>query len=183
MHSIVYAIIFTRKGLERFDCSETTAADSSDFPLLPWKLMSSYVPSPSQGGHNRCNQKRALRDPIYVDISLAPNRRKRVKIETTRNAFAYVFAGQSGSSMHRIRARFRADPLSTQTPTRSTTRGITRLCSSIPATKLLFEAVKKASDFCWYPASPIQERSYTKADPKRPAGRWPARNNNLTVAD
>jgi quercetin 2,3-dioxygenase len=32
-------------------------------------------------------------DPSYLDISVAPNRRKRLKIETTRNAFAYVFAG------------------------------------------------------------------------------------------
>ena len=32
-------------------------------------------------------------DPSYVDISVPPNRRKRLKIETTRNAFAYVFAG------------------------------------------------------------------------------------------
>jgi hypothetical protein len=32
-------------------------------------------------------------DPRYVDISVPPNRRKRIKVETTRNAFAYVFAG------------------------------------------------------------------------------------------
>jgi quercetin 2,3-dioxygenase len=32
-------------------------------------------------------------DPGYLDISVAPNRQKRLKIETTRNAFAYVFAG------------------------------------------------------------------------------------------
>jgi redox-sensitive bicupin YhaK (pirin superfamily) len=32
-------------------------------------------------------------DPGYVDVSVAPNRRKRLKIETRRNAFAYVFAG------------------------------------------------------------------------------------------
>lgn len=32
-------------------------------------------------------------DPSYLDISVAPNRQKRLKIETTRNAFAYVFAG------------------------------------------------------------------------------------------
>jgi hypothetical protein len=35
-------------------------------------------------------------DPHYLDISVAPGRRKRLKVETTRNAFAYVFAG-SGS--------------------------------------------------------------------------------------
>ena len=33
-------------------------------------------------------------DPTYVDIYVAPNRRKRIKIDTTRNAFAYVFAGE-----------------------------------------------------------------------------------------
>ncbi len=32
-------------------------------------------------------------DPNYLDISVAPGQRKRLEIETTRNAFAYVFAG------------------------------------------------------------------------------------------
>jgi redox-sensitive bicupin YhaK (pirin superfamily) len=32
-------------------------------------------------------------DPRYVDISVPPFKRKRIKVETTRNAFAYVFAG------------------------------------------------------------------------------------------
>jgi hypothetical protein len=32
-------------------------------------------------------------DPRYVDISVPPGRRKRIQVETTRNAFAYVFAG------------------------------------------------------------------------------------------
>lgn len=32
-------------------------------------------------------------DPNYLDISVPPNRTKRLKVETTRNAFAYVFAG------------------------------------------------------------------------------------------
>ena len=35
-------------------------------------------------------------DPNYLDVSVAPRQRKRLKVETTRNAFAYVFAG-SGS--------------------------------------------------------------------------------------
>jgi redox-sensitive bicupin YhaK (pirin superfamily) len=35
-------------------------------------------------------------DPRYVDISIPPGRTKRIKVETTRNALAYVFAG-SGS--------------------------------------------------------------------------------------
>jgi len=32
-------------------------------------------------------------DPSYIDVSVAPGRRKRLRIETTRTAFAYVFAG------------------------------------------------------------------------------------------
>jgi redox-sensitive bicupin YhaK (pirin superfamily) len=35
-------------------------------------------------------------DPRYVDISVPPGKRKRIQVETTRNAFTYVFAG-SGS--------------------------------------------------------------------------------------
>ncbi len=33
-------------------------------------------------------------DPIYLDVSVPPGRRKVLPIETTRNAFAYVFAGK-----------------------------------------------------------------------------------------
>jgi quercetin 2,3-dioxygenase len=32
-------------------------------------------------------------DPQYLDIFVPPGRQKRLKVETTRNAFAYVFAG------------------------------------------------------------------------------------------
>jgi redox-sensitive bicupin YhaK (pirin superfamily) len=32
-------------------------------------------------------------DPAYVDISVPPNKRKGIKVDVTRNAFAYVFAG------------------------------------------------------------------------------------------
>ena len=32
-------------------------------------------------------------DPRYVDVFIPPNRRKRIKVELTRNAFAYLFAG------------------------------------------------------------------------------------------
>jgi quercetin 2,3-dioxygenase len=32
-------------------------------------------------------------DPHYVDISVPPGRRKRLKVDTSRHAFAYVFAG------------------------------------------------------------------------------------------
>src|SRR5207244_9440541 len=32
-------------------------------------------------------------DPVYLDISVPPGRRKKLPVETTRQAFAYVFAG------------------------------------------------------------------------------------------
>jgi redox-sensitive bicupin YhaK (pirin superfamily) len=32
-------------------------------------------------------------DPNYIDISVPPGQKKRIKIDVTRNAFAYVFAG------------------------------------------------------------------------------------------
>ena len=32
-------------------------------------------------------------DPHYIDVSVPAGRKKRLKVETTRNAFAYVFAG------------------------------------------------------------------------------------------
>jgi len=35
-------------------------------------------------------------DPQYIDVSVPPGKRKRLKVDTTRHAFAYVFAG-SGS--------------------------------------------------------------------------------------
>src|SRR6201998_4776859 len=38
-------------------------------------------------------------DPVYIDVSVAPGRRKSLPVETTRHAFAYVFAG-SGKFCH-----------------------------------------------------------------------------------
>src|SRR5260370_9911329 len=32
-------------------------------------------------------------DPIYLDVSVPPGRRKTLPVETTRHAFAYIFAG------------------------------------------------------------------------------------------
>jgi redox-sensitive bicupin YhaK (pirin superfamily) len=32
-------------------------------------------------------------DPIYVDVTVPPGKRKKLSVETTRHAFAYVFAG------------------------------------------------------------------------------------------
>ncbi|MEZ5352768.1 MAG: pirin family protein [Bryobacteraceae bacterium] len=34
-------------------------------------------------------------EPVYIDVSVAPGRRKSLPVETTRHAFAYVFAGSA----------------------------------------------------------------------------------------
>ena len=47
-------------------------------------------------------------DPIYLDVSVPPGRRKTLPVETTRHAFAYVFAG-SGKVLQCVRTARRAD--------------------------------------------------------------------------
>src|SRR5438105_15166023 len=47
-------------------------------------------------------------DPNYLDIFVPPGQRKRFNIDTTRNAFAYVFAG-SGTF------RYASNPLAVRT--------------------------------------------------------------------
>jgi redox-sensitive bicupin YhaK (pirin superfamily) len=53
-------------------------------------------------------------DPAYVDISVPPNRTRRIAVETTRHAFAYVFAGSGrfgGASAPRaVRTESATDP-------------------------------------------------------------------------
>jgi hypothetical protein len=53
-------------------------------------------------------------EPSYVDVSVPPGKRKRIAIETTRNAFAYVFAGsgtfRGASDPHAVLTESGADP-------------------------------------------------------------------------
>jgi redox-sensitive bicupin YhaK (pirin superfamily) len=49
-------------------------------------------------------------DPRYLDISVAPNRSKRIPVERSRHAFAYVFAGSG-------RFRDASDPQAVRTET------------------------------------------------------------------
>ena len=47
-------------------------------------------------------------EPIYLDVSVSPGKRKTLPVETTRHAFAYVFAG-SGQVLQRVGPTRRAD--------------------------------------------------------------------------
>ena len=46
-------------------------------------------------------------EPVYLDVSVAPGRRKKLPVETTRHAFAYVFAVAKSSATRRSRLRCR----------------------------------------------------------------------------
>jgi redox-sensitive bicupin YhaK (pirin superfamily) len=62
-------------------------------------------------------------DPIYLDISVPPGKRRTLPVETTRHAFAYVFAGEG---------TFR-DASAPQGVMTDTTGGLTNgLCSTRP---------------------------------------------------
>ena len=75
-------------------------------------------------------------DPIYLDVSVPPGKRKTLPVETTRHAFAYVFAG-SGTF------RNASEPQAVKTDTMggagssaaATTSATGRSSSSIAATK------------------------------------------------
>jgi hypothetical protein len=74
-------------------------------------------------------------DPNYIDVSVPPGKRKRLKVETTRNAFAYVFAGsgtfRDASDPQAVLTESGADPNAPPVYDARTTRS----CSSTAATK------------------------------------------------
>ena len=55
-------------------------------------------------------------DPIYLDVSVPPGKRKTLPVETTRHAFAYVFAG-IGQVLQRLRTARRAHRIRRTGPT------------------------------------------------------------------
>ena len=99
-------------------------------------------------------------DPIYLDVSVPPGKRKTLPVETTRHAFAYVFAG-SGTF------RNASDPRAVKTDgiggrrrlRRPTTSATARWCSSTAATKSRCRPASRASGFCSCPGSRSKSRS------------------------
>ena len=57
-------------------------------------------------------------EPIYLDVSVPPGRRKTLPVETTRHAFAYVFAGSGKFCNARARSRCPPEPVEWWTPRR-----------------------------------------------------------------
>ena len=75
-------------------------------------------------------------DPIYLDVSVPPGKRKSLPVETTRHAFAYVFAGSgtfcnASAPLACDRRRERSDGA----PSLDRRRATARSSCSIAATK------------------------------------------------
>ena len=95
-------------------------------------------------------------DPIYLDISVPPGKKKVLPVETTRHAFAYVFAG-SGVFGNASDLQAGQEPTSWDlTGNRRTTA---RLFFSIAAMKLRCRPARRESVFCWFRGSRLRSRS------------------------
>ena len=92
-------------------------------------------------------------DPIYVDVSVPPGRRKTLPIETTRHAFAYVFAGSGKFCNASGPLSVPTEPVGWWTKRLPRRQTIDRLYSLIAATKLSYRRAMKGSAFSWSRAS------------------------------
>ena len=98
-------------------------------------------------------------DPNYVvDISVPPGKQKRIQVETSRNAFAYVFAG-SGTF------RDASDPQAVLTESGGGSECACKVRRkepfasyfSIAAMRSLCRLDLKAFDSCWFLGKPLEE--------------------------
>ena len=100
-------------------------------------------------------------DPRYLDISVPPGTRKTLPVETTRHAFAYVFAG-SGTFRDASQPRDRPDRGRRTAPRRrqirDERRATDRSSSSTAATKSSCRPATRASASCWFRASRSKSR-------------------------
>ena len=97
-------------------------------------------------------------DPIYFDVSVPPGKRKTLPVETTRHAFAYVFAG-AGKFCNA------SGPLAVPTEAgrlggharRRRRRTTARSCSSTAATRSTVQAGEKGIRFLLVSGKPLGE--------------------------
>ena len=93
-------------------------------------------------------------DPIYLDVSVPPGRRKTLPVETTRHAFAYVFAGSGKfcNASGPLAGADRRRRLAGYEPS-AQRRTTARWCSSTAATKSPCRPGRKGSVSCSSPES------------------------------
>ena len=88
-------------------------------------------------------------DPVYLDVSVPPGQRKTLPVETTRHAFAYVFAGSGKFCNAPARSRCRPKGWDGRTPRRRRRRTTVRSCSLTAATKSRFKPATTGFGSCW----------------------------------
>ena len=74
-------------------------------------------------------------DPTYLDVTVPPGKRKPLPVETTRHAFAYVFAGEGSSATPRSLLPFPPKPSTGPIQPSHATPTTVRSSSLIAATK------------------------------------------------
>ena len=92
-------------------------------------------------------------DPVYIDVSVPPGRRKTLPVEITRHAFAYVFAGSGNSATPPVRSLCRPNRSAGSTRRLRKKPATARSCSSTAATKWWCKPATTASASCWFRAS------------------------------
>ena len=108
-------------------------------------------------------------DPHYIDVSIPPNTKKRIPIETQRHAFAYVFAGAGqflDASDPRAAPTEWADVDNGEamlegeaTGTPAVHAGNRYWCFSTAVTRSLCSRVRRGSVSCSCPANPCRNLS------------------------
>jgi quercetin 2,3-dioxygenase len=102
----------------------------------------------------------AADDPIYLDVSVVPGRRKKLPVETTRHAFAYVFGG--GAKFCNASGPSKCLPKGSNgsIPLHPPKRRIVRLCYSIMATSWRSRREKTVSVSCFAPENRSRNQSH-----------------------
>ena len=101
-------------------------------------------------GQRAARSTASRRIPIYLDVSVPPGKRKTLPVETTRHAFAYVFAG-SGTFRNASDPRaVKTDGIGfAATDRRPTKSAIARCSCSTAATKSRCRPASRAFGSCW----------------------------------
>jgi redox-sensitive bicupin YhaK (pirin superfamily) len=97
--------------------------------------------------------------PVYLDVSVAAGKRKSLPVETERNAFAYVFAGQGKFCNASAPLAVPTEGSGWSTPSRRRRRTTARSSSSAAATRSPCRPARKACASSSSPASRSRSRS------------------------
>ena len=88
-------------------------------------------------------------EPQYIDVSVPPGKRKSLPVETTRHAFAYVFAGSGRFATLRLPWTCPPRVWAGRTPLFPRKRTTAHWCCLTGATRSASRPGRRVSGFCW----------------------------------